>query len=351
MLLRLLKRRCLSLLQSLSFCLVRICSQSGFLSSLYFYVFSNEFRREHKAVLKGIVEYERSKKDVDGNLYLLRRNVHRIEKGLVMRPRKSFFAQNYIEETVDAYCSLRQGGKKNSGLDWACSVLNKYFEVVESNDLVIRLKKRFYACEAEGQLKENNDLVPIKQKDLKDINVSYQSFYELCKRRKSVRWFLDKEVDSIQIERAIEVATFAPSACNRQPFKFYATKNKETAQKIASMAGGTAGFSENIPCVIAVVGELHAYQFEKDRHLIYIDSSLASMQLILSFETLGLSTCCLNWPDVDFRERSIQKALGLKESERTIMLIAVGYPDPEGGIPYSHKKSAISLLTNVNINA
>ncbi|TIP68896.1 MAG: nitroreductase-like protein, partial [Mesorhizobium sp.] len=86
------------------------------------------------------------------------------------------------------------------------------------------------------------------------------------------------------------------------------------------------------------------YVHERDRHLVYIDSSLASAQLMLAFQTLGLSTCAINWPDVDEREKALQAAVGLKTHERVIMFIAVGYADRDGQIPYSQKKGADLLL-------
>ncbi|SVE23497.1 uncharacterized protein METZ01_LOCUS476351, partial [marine metagenome] len=37
------------------------------------------------------------------NVFLLRRNVHRLEKGLLMRPRRPVFGLKYIEELVNVY--------------------------------------------------------------------------------------------------------------------------------------------------------------------------------------------------------------------------------------------------------
>ena len=62
--------------------------------------------------------------------------------------------------------------------------------------------------------------------------------------------------------------------------------------------------------------------------LVYIDGSLAAMQLMLALESLGLSSCSINWPDVEERERQLAKILGLAYQERTVMLLAVGYADP-----------------------
>ncbi len=93
-----------------------------------------------------------------------------------------------------------------------------------------------------------------------------------------------------------------------------------------------------------MVGDLGAYPEARDRHVIYIDGSLAAMQLMLAFESLGLSTCPINWPDIETAERRLAQKLGLAYHERTVMLLAVGYADPTGGIPYSDKKTDEELI-------
>ncbi|WP_353961444.1 nitroreductase family protein [Mycolicibacterium tokaiense] len=64
---------------------------------------------------------------------------------------------------------------------------------------------------------------------------------------------------------------------------------------------------------------------------------LAAMSFIYALETMGLSSCAINWPTWSPRRSAMAKLLGLEPDERVIMLIAVGYADPEGLIPYSQK--------------
>lgn len=52
---------------------------------------------------------------------------------------------------------------------------------------------------------------------------------------------------------------------------------KEKAVATAKCVGGATDFAENLPAMIAIVGDLSAYPYERDRHLIYIDGSLAAM--------------------------------------------------------------------------
>ena len=87
--------------------LLSFAAKSGFLSDVW-YVFSGKFRREHKAVLLGRLLHKVSlnAQNSSGAVYTLRRNTHRIEKGLIMKPRRSSFALAFINQTVAMYASL-----------------------------------------------------------------------------------------------------------------------------------------------------------------------------------------------------------------------------------------------------
>jgi len=84
---------------------------------------------------------------------------------------------------------------------------------------------------------------------------------------------------------------------------------------------------------------LDAYFHERDRHVIYIDASLSAMAFMLALETLGLSSCCINWPNLQDKETAVAKMLGLRPYENVVILIAIGYPMAESLIPASDKKS------------
>lgn len=314
-------------------------------SSFYYAFFSTSFGREHQAVLQGRLTYHLTHRKLESSSSaLLRRNIHRLEKGLIMQPRKATFAENYIDETVNAFSQICQSnlfcGEERK---WATDVLTDYFDVVAETPVIRKAKCLFREQSAVG----NGEYVPYTDEKRTRTDISVENLENLFKQRRSTRWFIQQEVESNKIDRAITMASLAPSACNRQPYNFYVARDTEKAQDLAMLAMGTGGFAHNIPCMIAVVGELAAYPYERDRHLIYIDGSLAAMQLMLALETLGLSSCPLNWPDIEVREQAIAKHLSLHEHQRVIMLIAVGYADPKGMIPYSQKKTATALRVDI----
>jgi nitroreductase len=67
------------------------------------------------------------------------------------------------------------------------------------------------------------------------------------------------------------------------------------------------------------------------------------MSFMLALETVGLSSCAINWPDVAAHDERIAQLLGLEPDERVVMLIGFGRADPEGRIPYSAKKPLSTL--------
>jgi len=317
------------------------------LASLYYFLFNWKFGREHKAVLTGRRAYRKNLKVTGESSVLMRRNIHRIEKALIMRPRRDTFAEDYIIETVRAYfLACESGVLDNEEMKWSRDVLEKYFSVIKDTKII---KKARVIYKSASSVPESTDkkYIPYEHKSLGTINVSYGDLHGLFIKRRSVRWYQEKEVPVHLIEKAVDIAVLAPSACNRQPYSFYVTSSGESAINVAKCAGGTAGWAENIPCIIAVVGDLSFYSSESDRHIIYIDASLAAMQLMLALETLGLSSCSINWPDIESKEKKIRKILGIKYFERVIMLLAVGYAESNGGIPYSQKKNSKLMLKKI----
>lgn len=323
-------------------------AKNVFLSSIYYCLFSTEFYREHKSVLQGRLKYKESLNHINLSSVLLRRNTHRLEKGLIMQPRRAIFAEEYIEETVACYNKCLNAPQLCSDeLKWSYDVLNKYFEVVSHSDVIDKCRKQFLSLPHKTFSNSKND-IPYRHDERITSNISTEQLHNLFKQRRSVRWYQQKLVEKSLIEQAIDLASLAPSACNRQPFQFHVITDMNKASEVAAISMGTAGFSDNIPALIVVVGDLSAYPKERDRHLIYIDAGLAAMQLMLAFETLGLSSCPINWPDIESYEKKMSKKLKLEYNLRPVMLIAVGYAAPDGGIPFSQKKKSVLLIKDVS---
>lgn len=352
--------------------IVPMAARSKFTAALYYSLFNSQFRREQHATLAGRSFYAQFNESSQIASVILRRNIHRLEKGLCMVPRKPIFALDYIDETLDALSNyLTHPNSIDLNLLTYChDVLNQYFANTQWPDRASQpqrfrqLKQQILPSLAQVSNSVPGTSVPgtavpgtavpcasvtataapKPQHEIIKSNISYEQFLLLCQQRCSIRNFLPKPVAKQLIEQVVTAAAQAPSACNRQPFRYIAALEQPLLGQLAHLPMGTAGYAENIPALLAVVGDLSAYPFERDRHVIYIDASLANMQLMLACETLGLASCAINWPDIEIYERKVARLLKLAPHERVVMLIAIGYPEPQALVPHSEKKSAKELI-------
>lgn len=325
-----------------------VAARRPVLAALYFTLFDESFRREQQSVLAGQLRFAASLKDPRESSSMLRRSIHRIEKGLISRPRRTPFGLDYVGEAVEIYAraAASPGSLNLPEQAWARDVLEEYFTVHADEVALQSVAARFRAA-ADLAAAAAPNRAPARRpyaRGREQASVSFEGFLALCERRRSVRWFEPRAVPRDLLLQAMRAARQSPSACNRQPFRFLVCDRDPLRGKAADLPPGVAGFQHNFPVVIAVVGQLRYYQELRDRHLIYVDASLATMSFILALETLGLASCCINWPDIEECEVRAAQTLGLDADERPVMFLAVGYADAEGEVPYSEKVPAEDLL-------
>jgi nitroreductase len=321
---------------------LEVFASNRLLATLYAVLAFPTFNREQYAVLRGRRDYYRSLSARSTRSAELRRSIHRIEKGLSMRPLRSRFAEGYISDAVEQYRRSLQTPPESEKcpdeqeLRWARDVLRRYFETVERTPATEQAFQAFK--DAEHPDSEGSENVPYPAGERLDCPIRHDDFHQLSMRRRSIRWFLQKPVPRSLIDKALASAGLAPTACNRQPYEFLIYDEPELVKRVSSVPFGTKGYAQQIPALAVVVGNLENYASPRDRHAIYIDSSLATMSFLLALETLGLSSTVINWPDFEPLELRMQRLLGLEPSQRVTMLVAFGYADPEGLVPYSGKK-------------
>jgi nitroreductase len=302
-------------------------------------IFDLNYLNEHKAVLKGAVLYNKSIKNNVANIYFLRRNLHRIEKGLLMQPFREEFGLRFIKGTVDNFILLSIENHPDI-YSWGNDILSEYFRVTVSNDqqhIVSKIKYNEYRKLI--NIENDNTKVPYHF-DISKNTVNFEEFENMMHTRKSVRWFSTKAVEQTKIEKALDVARLSPASCNRQPYRYIITTIPKKAQYLASISGGTGGWGDNLQAIAILVGRQRTFSNSDSRHLIYIDSTLTVMPFILSLQSLNLSSCIINWVDMPSREKQMRAALNLDDDEKVIMSIAIGYNDKERKVAYSARMPA-----------
>ena len=278
----------------------------------------------------------------DTLLYSFRRCIHRIEKGLATRPRRDTFAADYIEQTVRTLGELVDASRAGrddfaSDIGWAIRALSEYFAVATGSERIDRARAAFDGLMARSPITRDvgeSTIFP----ETPVYGFGIEDLLHLARTRHSVRYYQDRPVPRVVVDSAISVALESPSACNRQAFTFRVFDEPELVHKVAEIPIGVDDAKHAIPCLVVLVGNLGAYPASRDRHLIYIDASLAAMAFVLALQVQGIASCCVNWPDIPILEARMQSLLGLAPTERPIMLVTAGYADPEGRAPSSAKR-------------
>jgi nitroreductase len=147
---------------------------------------------------------------------------------------------------------------------------------------------------------------------------------EAIENRRSVRKFAPgKPVTREQLDRLLETAMLAPSACNSRPWEFIAVTKRETLDEIARVhpyAGmcATAAAAIIVVAIPQAAGGPEGY-FPQD-------CAAATENILLEAVTLGLGAC---WCGVYPREQhmaAIRALFDIREPKIPFNVIALGTP-------------------------
>ncbi len=148
--------------------------------------------------------------------------------------------------------------------------------------------------------------------------------YEAISSRKSVRAFQDREVSEDSISRLLEAARLAPSASNRQEWRFIVVRNPATRQQLSKAAMGQE-FVGEASVVIVCCAETDDHVMACGQLCYPIDVAIAIDHITLCAAADGLGTCWIG----AFDEEEAKKILGIPPHVRVVGLLPIGYPkDP-----------------------
>ena len=150
-------------------------------------------------------------------------------------------------------------------------------------------------------------------------------FMSLIRERRSIRRYLEKDLEDEKISMLIEAALMAPSSRNLQPWEFIVVTDRDSLGKLSRAKPHGALFLRRAPLGIVVCAD-------PERAETWIeDSSIASIFIQLAAQSLGLGNCWIQirdrmHDDMKSAERYISELLGIPEKMRVEAIIAIGYP-------------------------
>lgn len=196
-----------------------------------------------------------------------------------------------------------------------------------------------------------------------------QKFLQEMKRRRTVRHFSDKPVPREVIENCLQVAGSAPSGANLQPWHFVVVskpKIKKEIRKVAEKeeknfyrekapqewldalaALGTdenKSFLEIAPYLIVIFAQSYRLSADgKKGKNYYVTESvgIATGMLITAIHNAGLVSLTHTPSPMNF----LNKILNRPDNERPFLILVVGHPAENVGVPQIDKKILIDFAT------
>lgn len=147
---------------------------------------------------------------------------------------------------------------------------------------------------------------------------------EAIEKRRSVRSYRDQEVPRSLLEDIMESVRLAPSASNRQDWKFVIVDEESVKVKLYR-AANEQSFVREAPVVIAGVATEPDEIMSCKVNAGTVDLSIALDHLTLRAAEEGLGTCWIGAFDQD----KTKKILEIPDEYKVISLMPLGYPTYE----------------------
>ena len=142
--------------------------------------------------------------------------------------------------------------------------------------------------------------------------------------RTSIRKYQEKPVEREKTEQLLRAAMAAPSACNQQPWEFYAVTDPETVCRLAACSP-YAGAAAKAPLVIVPCWHSEGIAPE----YFQIDMSAATENLLLEADALGLGAVWMGIAPEEERMEAVRRVLSLPAGVFAFALVPCGCPAEE----------------------
>lgn len=142
---------------------------------------------------------------------------------------------------------------------------------------------------------------------------------ECIRTRRSIRKYKPEPVPRDKLEQVLEAARIAPSAGNRQPWKFIVVTDPETRRRLVPLARNQE-FVGQAGAVIVACAPDPSMRWHP------VDIAIALDHISLAAHELGLGTCWIG----AFDPAKVAALLEVPEDARVVLLMTLGVPDAEG---------------------
>lgn len=247
---------------------------------------------------------------------------HTVEKGLAYSNYRAGFGKENVEMLILSMNQYAMQFDVNAFFyETALSVLENYVQRNKEYGVEdIALNKKISSLRGNGNQK--GGMTCVERQELTEIQK--MNYEQLMKSRHSVRDFGDRPVDIEDIEAALEIAQYTPSACNRQGWNAYVVTDKTKMSEVLRNQNGNRGFGEKIDKLLVLTFDLSYSNRNREVFQGFIDGGMYAANVLNALWFEGVATIPLSASLKQEQERKIRNVLGVRKSEVFVLFVGVG---------------------------
>ena len=163
-------------------------------------------------------------------------------------------------------------------------------------------------------------------------------FLPLIQKRRSIRKFQNKPIESGKIDIITEAMLRAPSSKGIKPWEFILVDQPKTIDYLSKSKKHGSSFLNNAKLAIVILGDTGKSDMWVE------DTSITATYIQLAVEDIGLSSCWIQIRNRPHDENQsghdyIAERLKIPHPFKVSSIIAIGYPDEQ---KEPHKKEALN---------
>jgi nitroreductase len=149
-------------------------------------------------------------------------------------------------------------------------------------------------------------------------------FTKVITGRESIRSYdPSRPVERAVLERILDAGRIAPSAANRQPWRFLVATTRESLMSLRRCY--PKPWFQDAPAILVVVGKTgEAWSRQDGWNSIETDLAIAMDHIVLAAENEGVGTCWVGAYDPQL----LKGAISLSAEDRVYAIMPIGYPRP-----------------------
>ena len=283
----------------------------------------------------------------NGNGYNIIFNTHSLEKGLShfkLRPfgknkiriiigllKKQLSFENYerLFSFINGINSLREYKKVYEEHKWIDNPEYKEVsEFLEKYEKITEQKTGAYIMTKE-ELKIDYDI----------------DYYKFIKSRHSTRNYKNIPLQIEDIKKAVNMAKYTPSACNRQYIKVHYYPKGKMRQNVIDYSVGKGGFYLEGVNTFIITFDVNGLIGAGERNQGYFNAGLFSTNFINAFHSLGIGTCFIQFCNSVEKEEKLKKLNEIPSNERIAVILYAGYYDDKSIFCVSPRKNFEEYFT------